>query len=319
MIDLEIDIDAYGGEVRASALADALEIQAVGNEFSMTESQLTDYVQDNGWGRRYSDKFVDAGDENEDHGPTARDHAAHAFMALRQRADLLGSLYPFEVDNANGLLRRRHSEAKTYDVLIALTTAHAHRIDIGVDPRVYLEDLVVRSFKALGFMATGLGTSNRQKVPSFEDRFLAACADVEMRGDPTAAVRRREANDEGVDVLARFPISPLRYSAWTALCQVTCGRSETWKGKIHEAAPRKWRRFLNTDVEPTAFLAVPHHVIDLHLKAIEQDSGGMVLDRLHLVSAIRDDIDDTDLDIAHRLRGIRIAAPYTKPRALGRS
>ena len=73
-----------------------------------------------------------------------------------------------------------------------------------------------------------------------------------------------------------------RPGLWTFIGQVTCGSSDTWKGKIREPSEPMWKLLLNTGSSPVGFLAVPHHVEPAFLSKVVQDSDRLVLDRLRL-------------------------------------
>jgi hypothetical protein len=73
-----------------------------------------------------------------------------------------------------------------------------------------------------------------------------------------------------------------RAGRWTFVGQVTCARSDDWEKKAGEAKRGRWRLILGDDLEPTPFLAVPHHVEDIVMKKLVVDVKSLVLDRLRL-------------------------------------
>lgn len=64
--------------------------------------------------------------------------------------------------------------------------------------------------------------------------------------------------------------------------QVTCAKSDAWKGKLCEPSGPDWKSYLNVLIEPAGFLAVPHHAEAAWLAKIVGREDRMVLDRLRL-------------------------------------
>lgn len=308
------NIEAYGGDSRASALADALEMQAVTGQ-SMAEGQLVDYVADAGWGRRSASKFNDVGEEGDEEGPTAKDHAVKAHDCIRERSSLLGELYPFVLED--GMVSRRSADPCAYDVLLSLSAAHAYDVEIGCNPRDYLESLVVRALETVGLRTTSISQWKASKR-KFPEVLTLACKSVGLVVSPLASVRRKRAFDGGVDVLAHLPLPPLRQSAWLGICQVTCASSDSWEAKFGEASPNKFRKLLRSEAPPHRLLAVPYHVEDKHLRSLEEHHAGHLLDRLNLCEGLARVVNDEDLRIARALDAIEVDAPRgvrRRPRA----
>lgn len=307
---VELDVDCYGGDARKSALADLIELQAMRHP-AMTEAQLADYAADVGWGRRWASKFVDVGEDSDSEGPTARDLAIGAFEAIGERTDFLREMYPFRM-NSHGSLIRKAEQLGIYDTLLAISASHVHGLAIGVNPRDYLEEVVVRSMSCLGLRTAAVAVHRRQGH-RFEDSLRLACQQVGLQAIPTGASRRRRAFDGGVDVLAHLPILPRRNSVWTAIGQVTCARSDEWERKFAEPKAKTWNGLLGGDLFPVPFLALPYHVTSLEFRHLEQapgTHGGLLIDRLSITQALHGTpLTTTDLHAAAALATIEIDGP----------
>lgn len=309
-LSLEIDSEAYGGDARKTALADFLEVQAFRGP-SMTRGQLAEFAADAGWGRRWATKFIDVSEEGDAEGPTAGDLADGAFDAIAERVDLLQDCYPFRVNHA-GSLARVEPETCAYDLFLAICMSHVHGLDIGANPRDYLEGVVVRCMHRLGLRASAVAAFTRGGA-AFAESLQSACREVGLIAYPTEAIRRRKAFDGGVDVLAHLPLSPTRNAIWAGIGQVTCARSDEWERKLKEPSPRKWNGFLGGPLLPIPFLAIPYHVTGIEFRHLEQSSdthGGFVLDRLSLTRALHADTSPADVDIASRLRTVEVIGPH---------
>jgi hypothetical protein len=294
-------IDAYGTYARASNLADYLELLALQGE-SLLESELEDLVRDREWVVRLEnelfigpaaeprDEFDDADPVTE--GPAAENdgapQSARVFDVLQQRGELLGEFYPFEVSNRVSLKAGVDVRQSNYVALLALTTAHAHKIEVRpnpgeapIDPKQVLEAVVVRALERLGLTCANVGEISRGAI-DFRETVTRAGTAVGLSPTPLAAVSLTNANEEGVDALAHLALADQRAGHWVFIGQVTCGKSDTWKGKLDEPKAPDWKLYLNILVGPQGFLAVPHHVEAQHLTKLVQGGDRMVLDRIRL-------------------------------------
>lgn len=294
-------IDAYGTYARASNLADHLEILAILGD-SVSRAELADLIADQDLTAKMDElfagplpaprrQFEDDEDEVEDAvtGNEGSAQAARVFDVLFERSDVLGALYPFSVDNAVTLKDGVDLETSPYVALLSLTLVHAHKLRIAssanattLDPKLVLEDVVVRSLRKMGLRAENVGEVSRASN-NFRDTIETVGTAVGLKPTPSAAVSLINANEEGVDALAHFASSDSRAGNWVFIGQVTCGKSDTWKKKLAEPSSPSWKLYLNLLVEPLGFLAVPHHVERQQLTKLVQDGNRMVLDRLRIV------------------------------------
>ena len=178
--------------------------------------------------------------------------------------------------------------ASPYVALLAITVAHSHNIEIegaapGVklDAKQVLEDVVVAALTHQGLHAVNVGRTARANN-DFRKTVLTAGQAVHLQPMPTTAISGVHANEEGVDALGHLAWGDDRAGKWTFIGQVTCGKSDSWDDKMGEPKGPSWKAYLNTGVEPVAFLAVPHHVEAMHLTKLVQDNERIVLDRLRL-------------------------------------
>jgi len=204
------------------------------------------------------------------------------FDVLRDRADILGTSYPFAV---GAQLERRESEGeywRLYLALLALTLSHAY--DIGCDdlnPKQVFEDTVEATLISRGLDAINLGRSGRGGS-AFPEVVVASGEAIGLRPTPGAAPSRVYANDEKVDSLAHLRWADERSAAWTFIGQATCASSDEWPKKLSEPGPNIWKKYLGVAVRPQPFLAVPHHVDRSMFEYLVEQDERMVLDRLRL-------------------------------------
>ncbi len=306
-IEIVPQADAYGGDSRTSALADVLEVQAA-TATSMTEAQLTDYIADAEWGRRWASKFNDIGEADEDASPTARDLASGAFHCIAERADLLGDVYPYKI-RCDRVTRLSH-QVVAYDVFLAISIGHAYKVHIGVNPRDYLEEVVVRGLRNTGLRATGLALRQRDHGEDFAALVREACKQIGLLGNVGLVRRRKRAFDGGADVLAYVALEPRRNSVITAVGQITCAQSDHWEHKLSEAKPPMWQKILSSEVSPVGFLAVPYHVETRHLRFLEEGQNALVLDRLSLASCLHGALAPSDAAVGRLLSDIVVVTRY---------
>lgn len=294
---IEPAVDAYGGYARASALADYLELLAL-QERSLTREELADLIEDNGWRARLQELFrsphdaaiefdeIEEADLAEEEEIEIEEEpallaATRAFDVLAERADALADAYPFEIGPRLEARAERAGESELYLALLALTVAHAYTIECPHDPTRVFEDSVAATLASLGLLAVNLGEVARRSA-SFPEAIIAAGATIELAPTPDAATYRIRAQDERVDALAHFWLRDGRPGQWTFIGQATCAKSEDWPRKLSEPAPAAWRLYLNTLIEPTPFLAVPHHIESRNFYYLMERDQRMVLDRPRL-------------------------------------
>lgn len=269
---VSLDSEVYGGFARFSAVADFLELCALKSKRLVRQPDLERWFEKEGI--RLASPL----------GPNAEDAAQSAaivFDTLRERAQILGGLYPFEVSAKHGLLARKKAVG-SYRLLLALTAGHAHSISCG-EPTQLFEGFVARVLVARGLRAAITGTSRRRDGTGFAGMLDAACKSVGLTATPDAVVISASAKDENVDVLAHLDWNDPRPGRWTFIGQATIARSHEWEGKAAEPSPKAWGRLVTDTLQPRAFLAVPHHVERQHLTALHERDEAIMLDRLRLV------------------------------------
>jgi len=208
--------------------------------------------------------------------------ANRVFDVLDERLDLLGDHWPFEViDDALTLKSGAEPRSSPYVALLAITLAHAHKMEIDVDPKQVLEAAVAETLGSRGLKAVDVGAVSREEG-DFRATVMRCGVAVGLQPTPHDAVTLAHANEEGVDSLAHLPWGDGRPGAWTFLGQATCGKSDRWNAKIAEPKPAAWKQMLSVGILPLPFLAVPHHVEMSHMAKLVQDNGSLVLDRIRL-------------------------------------
>lgn len=280
--DLEPSIDAYGSKARRSALADFAELWALDGQHP-TAAALGDYARDNGWTTLQDEAYTspsteaDAVDEDIVDDPDGAGDVV--FAVLDERADLLGARYPFRREGQR--LRFTGAAHEPYLGLLCLTLAHSYGIPTSVEPTKVFEDLVSRVLEARFQRALNFSRL-RATHPDFRSGLLAAGEVLELEPTPSSAPHAVKAKDEGVDVLAHLHWGDQRPGKWTAVGQATCGKSDTWPAKMAEVAVAGWTQYLNSVIDPLAFLAVPHHVEPGHFSYLVRSQRRLLLDRPRL-------------------------------------
>lgn len=293
-------IDAYGTYARASCLADYLELLAL-HGLAAAESELADLIRDQGWATKLGELFTEpppqpraefddedelpAGSPGEDVGVP---QAGRVFDVISERAEILAELYPFELTPRLTLRAGFELAESPYVSLLAITSAHAHQIEVRsadaakvIDPKQALEAVVVRALETLQLRCANVGEVGRTEA-DFRATVTKVGQAVGLAPTPTAAVSLVNANEEGVDALAHLASTDARAGHWVLIGQVTCAKSDAWKKKLGEPSGPDWKAYLNILVEPQGFLAVPHHVEGRQLTKLVNGSNRMVLDRLRL-------------------------------------
>lgn len=283
---IEADIDRYGALVRPSYLADYMELLAL-RGLKSTIAQLGDMVEDR-WGLKR--EIITTPDD--DPGESVANYTEAAFACILERREILGDAYPF-------IVHESHIEAKPdldihaspYVALLALTLAHAYKIQADVDVKQAFEEIVAEGLAGVGFTVANVGRLSRENSMDFTKTVQAVSSHINVRMDPGAATRRANANDGGVDVVGHLDWGDGRSGRWTVLGQATCGTSDTWEAKLGEPKPEMWKKMMAESVSPTRFLAVPHHVDERAYRLICENNVLAVVDRSKLVPLVSASID----------------------------
>ena len=301
------ELNTYGPYARASLLADYVELLALKGQ-PVKRAILADFLADNGWNLELiqsseSDRLDGDSSDLSEQLDEAHEVASVVFRQIDERHEVLAERYPFEVtDDAIALDCRVDLEANAYVAVLALTIAHAFRVNSMHRLDEMFERIVMNVLQVRGLSSAGMAV-HRREGSSFEAALRIACEEVGLKADPEAAPRRARAHDEGVDVLCHIGWEEdLRPGTWGFIGQVTVGRSDSWERKIKEPSPEQWKLFAGTWVPPSPFLAVPHHVERPTMEFLTLKSGAVVLDRLRLV-AFKDGIEAGERDIIHAVIG----------------
>lgn len=285
MAQIEMDIDRYGGPARPSCLADYLEILALLGKVC-TQAQLADLVADR-WNLKRRAKILLPGEE------TAEDVVSATWNCFRERAEIMGLLYPFDVSETRITLRDGFVVRESgYVSLLAMTVAHAYEIPSGFDVEAVFEETVALGLEAIGLTVGRFGEITRSNGMHFPNSLQILGQQFMMPVDHQRASRRGAANDSGLDVFAVLEWGDNRVGRWVFLGQVTCGSSDSWSDKLAEVKVPRWQNFLNELITPVPFLAVPHHVDERSYYEVVEGDASAVVDRVRLsrhVTTLGDD------------------------------
>ena len=296
-MSIVFNVEAYGSEARTSATADFFELVALTGRI-LTPEGIADFLGDAAVLLRRDRYTLDVTGQEDDEsdmegrpivvpgddpaGP-AREAARRVLGLLEQRARILGDRYPFSLDNVSfRVLNRRRAASSAYAALLAIATAHAYSVDVGIRVTDAFEDTVARAVRRRIARTSAFGVLRRSHG-SFAAALEAVGHDLLLPTTTVGVVLSSAIKDGGADTLSHLDWGDDRKGRWTFVGQVTCARSDAWEGKANEAGRGRWRDLLGDLLAPQAFLAVPHHVEDLMIQRLVQDTQSLVLDRLRLV------------------------------------
>ncbi len=312
---ISFDLDWYGTFNRRSAVADYLELLAIGGVTISKESLADQIVDTTGWLAKLGDRIQDS--DPEDRGPEpdgddtdlsstqaiAAEYANNIEQVLRERADLLADRYPFEVgkDNVVVSFRGDSSFPVPYLTLLALTICHAASVEGFPEAPAYIfEDVVAAALSARGLPTACLGR-NARGAGGFAATLKSSCAEVGLDAYPAEAPYRVFANEEGSDSISNWWPEDTRLGGVQFVGQATCARSTEWKKKLMEPPVGHWEDWLQRKLAPVAFLSVPHHVEDdTRHYLVTADRKRDVIDRIRLAMVDRDLL-ATEIDAFERM------------------
>lgn len=272
MTSVEFDVDAYGTYARGSALADVIELWSIRGH-PVTEAAVADYLDDLGWGGANWEHL--AGDLPD----------VMPWGVLQERRDALGEAYPFELA-ATGLAFTG-ATTDPYVRLLAVSLAHAHRVEVPIAATEVFEEVVVRVLEKRGLKAANLSRL-RSEHGDFPTALIAAGESIGIPVALPLGLHAIAAQDEAVDALGHLDWRDGRVGKWLVLGQVTCAKSDEWRGKANEVPMARFRGFFGTLIDPIPFLAVPFHAHEARLRYVIEDQGRMLLDRLRLARNLGD-------------------------------
>lgn len=275
---IEIDIDRYGQDARGSALADYLELAALAG-IRVTKAALRDLIVDNEWVRRPVRRYLLPDDVDDD--PDSWSESV--FSIIAERGDALGDVYPFTVRGKSVVVKDRDLDrlSSRYLSLLAITVVHAWSLPCEESAEATLEMVVADTLSSVGMGAVGVGATDRRM--GFVDALREGGAALGLRPSPDPRPRSASAKDVGVDTLAGVVWRDHRQAGhWIVIGQVTTAQSQLWRSKLAQPEPARWANYLQEQLHPQVFLAVPHHVQREHLVDLMESRRGVVIDRLRL-------------------------------------
>lgn len=277
---ITVDIDRYGSDARASALADYLEVAALSG-IRVTRAGLVDIIRDNEWVSRPVRRYLTP--ENVDEDPEAWGDAV--FSVIAEREAVLADRYPFK-ESGGGIVLKDPLMDKSqsgYLSLLAVTIVHAWNLKTTEAPEAALEQIVADTLAAMGLTAVNVGATDRQS--GFVSALHDAANRLGLRAMADPRPRSASAKDVGVDTLAGLPWRDERQAGqWLIIGQVTTAQSQRWGGKLAEPQPPRWADYLQEKLHPMVFLAIPHHAEREHLTDLMESRRGSIVDRLRLVA-----------------------------------
>jgi hypothetical protein len=283
----EAQVDLYGSFADASCMADYLELLAL-TSGSLTQDELADAIDDadlEHWSVRPTDWIIDENQTRDEklEETEAGDASQRVFDLLDERASILGDRYPFRLIRGRlEYVSGTDPSGSPYCAFLAIATVHAHQLSHWNDaPRVF-EDSVAGVMSDAGFATVNFGRQ-RRAAPDFDTAVLQAAGSIGLAPTPTATERSVMAQDGSVDVISHLDFIDGRKPTWCLIGQATCARSNDWKYKLAEPPRKAWAAYLNVEIMPSVYLAIPHHIEPPHLRVLMQSTEhAMVLDRLRL-------------------------------------
>jgi len=278
----EINLELHGQDLRASCLADHIELQAInGNAF--TEAELADYIEDSSWTRLLEPKYVGDGYEHALTGERqdrSREAAKRVTEILDRRKALLDAKYPF-IKN-RGRLEAIADTGEVYLWFLFVSLCHGFNIKDIPTPASQFEIAVSNGLNNTGLSAitvgtAGMGNNFDLRVSQITQEFPHLVPTLDE------AVRARSLNDGGIDTFATLRCAKdTRHGHWAFIGQSTVAKSDDWKRKIHEPLPGFWSKVFGERIKPIPFFATPHHIPDDYLHSLFQNHGHCLLDRVRL-------------------------------------
>lgn len=278
--ELEANVDAYGSQAQRTCLADFLELEAISGR-RPGEQHLADYISDAGWNVLSDERYFEPASGLPSRTFDSADVARQVFSTIETRLQVLGEeRYPFRIERGRIVYAALDDEWSPYLSLLAITIAHAFEVTLSIAPDRLLPKLVADVLNTMGVRA--ICFTDVREGRTFVDAIAAAGEALLFDATPEEGLRSVNVNDAGADVVAGVGWGDHRVGVWAFVGQSTCGQSETWRKKAQEGSPGSWAIFLNTQIRPLSFLAVPHHIEPRHFGWLVQETDGVVLDRLRL-------------------------------------
>lgn len=212
-----------------------------------------------------------------------------AMGAMGKRQQVLGSAYPFRVDDV-GVVRVGGALSDTYCTLVHLSPNSIARqltsvSDVSVMGRLFedITEVALANFWGRGGDAISFAHPSRHGRPREFDqavRWLAARMGLDV-GNGYRPPRRQ---DGGVDVVAWRQFSDRRQGFPIALAQCTI-QTETFT-KTTDIDLRLWASWLAMDSDPLSLLAIPGTIRSAGPDWKQLSTVVMVLDRIRIMELI---------------------------------
>jgi hypothetical protein len=210
-----------------------------------------------------------------------------SFSQLKKRAKILGTKYPFKVDDSY-IVTSQTIEDSVYIQLLFLTP----KSGISTQGKIYNLDVASKLFEDIAeqSLQTFFG-ANTQTLnfgfPSKSDRPAEFAAAVKWLSEKTNirlgnAYRPPRKKDGGVDLFVWKSFPDKRPGIPIMLVQ--CTIKDDFINKIGDIDLKLWANWLSSDIEPLVALAVPGVVTKDEIWS-EITTRGILLDRLRLVQS----------------------------------
>jgi len=210
-----------------------------------------------------------------------------SFSQLKKRAEILGTKYPFKVDDSY-IVTSQTIEDSVYIQLLFLTP----KSGISTQGKIYNLDVASKLFEDIAeqSLQTFFG-ANTQTLnfgfPSKSDRPAEFAAAVKWLSEKTNirlgnAYRPPRKKDGGVDLFVWKSFPDKRPGIPIMLVQ--CTIKDDFINKIGDIDLKLWANWLSSDIEPLVALAVPGVVTKDEIWS-EITTRGILLDRLRLVQS----------------------------------
>ena len=228
-----------------------------------------------------------------------------SFSQLKKRAEILGTKYPFKIDDSY-IVTSQTIEESVYLQLLFLTP----KSGISTQGKIYNLDVASKLFEDIAehSLQTFFG-ANTQTLnfgfPSKSDRPAEFAAAVKWLSEKTNirlgnAYRPPRKKDGGVDLFVWKSFPDKRPGIPIMLVQ--CTIKDDFINKIGDIDLKLWANWLSSDIEPLVALAVPGVVTKDEIWS-EITTRGILLDRLRLVQSSDDSLNKKveNLDYLKRL------------------
>ena len=221
-----------------------------------------------------------------------------SFNQLKKRAEILGSKYPFRIDDAYIVTDKSISDS-TYIQILFLTP----KSGISTLGKIYNLDLASKLFEDITeqclqtFFGANTHTLNFG-FPSKNNRPSEFSAAVKWLSEKTNirlgnAYRPPRKKDGGVDLFVWKSFSDKRPGIPIMLVQ--CTIKDDFINKIGDIDLKLWSNWLSSDLEPLVALAIPGVVTKDEVWS-EITTRGILLDRLRLIESCGDVVNSTKIE-----------------------